>query len=349
MSLSPYLRMKKPHTALDVVHSESAVPATPATVSADAESDLVDTLRKRVAELEASQERTMLALAGSGTGIWDRNVVTGEIHYSPAWKAIIGYAPHELSSRIEDAYLRLHPDDVAQVQTTMQAHFEQRTDCYSVEHRIRCKDGTYKWICSRGKVVSRDRDGHALRMVGTSTDITALREMASQLHALATTDHLTQLPNRRHFMMQSEGELKSVCNGNNHGSAVLVFDLDHFKTINDRWGHAFGDRALTHFAGLLRAEAQPGDILGRLGGEEFAAVLPDTSVEDAIAFAQRVQHRGADTPLMQDHDQVILQVSIGIDHMRQTDDGVFHSLDRADKALYRAKRGGRNRIEIYAD
>ncbi|WP_408515925.1 sensor domain-containing diguanylate cyclase [Paraburkholderia rhynchosiae] len=437
-------------------------------------------MRDRVAAMEAGQELTMLALTGSGTGVWDRNVVTGEIHYSPAWKAILGYEPHELSNRIEDAYLRLHPDDLEHVQATMQAHFESRTDNYAVEHRIRCKDGTYKWICSRGKVVSRDRHGRARRMVGTTTDITALREMAVQLqqtidlitnltdevpglvfqyresvdgrgsfsyasdgirdiyevtpeqvaqsagpiealidprdlaayrlsllesaanltpwrleyrvrlprqglrwrhgdarpqrmpdgstlwhgfitdsterkrieaelHELATIDHLTQLPNRRHFMIQSEAELVGVRRGDSRGAAVLMLDLDHFKALNDRWGHALGDRALSHFAELLRSEARAGDIVGRLGGEEFAAVLPDTGTEAAIAFGRRVQRRAAETPLIHGDNRVALAVSIGIASMRATDVGAYQSLDRGDKALYLAKERGRSRIEIYRE
>src|SRR5690349_4494673 len=102
---------------------------------------------------EENHNLVTLALTGSGTGLWDRDVVTGEIHYSPAWKALLGYGPHELSTRIEDAYERVHPADLAHVQATMQAHFDNKTDSYAVEHRIRRKDGSYIWICSRGKVV----------------------------------------------------------------------------------------------------------------------------------------------------------------------------------------------------
>lgn len=437
-------------------------------------------LRDRLAELEADQELTMLALTGSGTGVWDRNVVTGEIHYSPACKAILGYEPHEISNRIEDAYLRLHPDDLEHVKATMQAHFENRTDTYAVEHRIRCKDGTYRWICSRGKVVSRDRDGRARRMVGTTTDITASRELAAQLqqtiglitnltdevpglvfqyresadghgffsyasdgirdiyevtpeqvarsagpvealidprdaaayrqsllesaanltpwrleyrvrlprqglcwrqgdarpqrmpdggtlwhgfitdsterkrieaelHELATIDHLTQLPNRRHFMIQSEAELVRVRRGDSPGAAVLMLDLDHFKALNDRWGHALGDRALSHFARLLRLEVREGDIVGRLGGEEFAAVLPELDTDAAIALGRRVQRRAAETPLIHGDDCIALAVSIGIDRMRITDVGAYQALARGDSALYLAKERGRNRIEIYQE
>ena len=122
-----------------------------------------------------------LAIEGSGTGLWDRNVVTGEIRYSPGWKAILGYRAHELSSRIEEAYTRVHPDDLAYVQAAMQSHFDGQSETYEVEHRLRCKDGSWKWVLSRGKVVARDAAGRALRMVGTTTDITATRGLAERL------------------------------------------------------------------------------------------------------------------------------------------------------------------------
>ena len=438
------------------------------------------TLCHRVEELEASGELMTLALAGSETGTWDRDVVTGKIDYSPAWKSMLGYEEHEVSNRIEDAYLRVHPDDFAYVEVSMQSHFENKTDSYVVEHRIRCKDGSYKWICSRGKVVERGSDGHALRMVGTSTDITALRQTAAQLQQsiemvtnltnevpgmvfqyrlmsdgraffpytsegirdiyeltpqqaatcaqtidalidardlvayreslkesaasllpwhleyrvqlqeqglrwrqgdaqprrlddgstlwhgfitdvtdrkhieaelqeLATIDFLTQLPNRRHFMIQSEAELARIRRAGSSVAAVLMFDLDHFKALNDRWGHAVGDRALSHFAALLRAEVRAGDIVGRLGGEEFAMVLPNTGADAASAVARRVQQRTARNPVLHGDELIALTVSIGIDIMRTTDVGVDQSLSRGDRALYRAKERGRNRIEIYGD
>ncbi|MEA3083663.1 MAG: hypothetical protein QOC89_1360 [Paraburkholderia sp.] len=440
----------------------------------------LSTLQDRVKELEAGAELMTLALAGSGTGVWDRNVVTGEIEYSPAWKAMLGYEEHELSNRIEDAYLRLHPDDLADVAATMQAHFESRTDSYAVEHRIRCKDGSYKWICSRGKVVNRDSEGRALRMVGTTTDITALREMAArlqqsvelitnltdevpglvfqyrlmpdgraffpyasdgirdiyeltpqqattsaqtvdalidardlaayrqsieesatslspwhleyrvqlprqglrwrqgdarpqqladgstlwhgfitdvterkhieaELQESATIDFLTQLPNRRHFMMRSEAELSRVRRADSRVAAVLMFDLDNFKALNDRWGHEVGDRALSHFAEILRAEVRASDIVGRLGGEEFAMVLPDTDTDAAIALARRVQQRTSRTPLLCRAEPIVLTVSVGVDTMHAADVGAYQSLSRGDKAMYRAKERGRNRIEVYGD
>ncbi|GLR66619.1 hypothetical protein GCM10010909_12990 [Acidocella aquatica] len=116
------------------------------------------------------------ALQGSVTGIWDRNVVTGEIRYSSSWFSILGFKDMPTSNKIEESYGRVHPDDLDYVKAQIQAHFEQITDTYEVKHRLRHKDGHYVWVLSRGKVINRDGDGRPLRMVGTTTDISALKE-----------------------------------------------------------------------------------------------------------------------------------------------------------------------------
>ena len=155
--------------------------------------DVVARLKEDEDALREREKRMALAIAGSGTGIWDRNILTNEIHYSAGWKAILGYADWELTNQINDSYKRVHPDDLAYVQATIQAHFDQKTPSYEVEHRIRCKDGSYKWISSRGKVVSRDSEGRPLRMIGTTTDITAMRAMSERLQE--TVDLITSLTN----------------------------------------------------------------------------------------------------------------------------------------------------------
>lgn len=142
---------------------------------------------------QASMLRMALAIEGSATGIWDRDIQSGQIHYSPGWKAILGYADEEISNSIEDSFTRLHPEDLPYVQATIKAHFEGQTEQYVVEHRVRCKDGSYKWISSRGKVVSRAEDGSPLRMIGTTTDITAMRTLSQRLQESA--DLVTCLTN----------------------------------------------------------------------------------------------------------------------------------------------------------
>ncbi len=150
-------------------------------------------LKKAENILRESETIMLLAIEGSGTGIWDRNVLTGEMHYSAGWKAIVGCTDVKMSNRIEDSYMRVHPDDLAYVQAAIQAHFDQKTESYAVEHRIHCKDGSYKWISSRGKVVNRDIGGKPLRMIGTTNDITAMRALSDKLQQ--SVDLITSLTN----------------------------------------------------------------------------------------------------------------------------------------------------------
>lgn len=421
-------------------------------------------------------QRMALAIDGSGTGIWDRDVPAGKIYYSPGWKAILGYAPHELGDAIEESYTRVHPDDLEYVKATIQAHFDSKTDSYTVEHRIRCKDGSWKWISSRGKVVSRDADGRPLRMIGTTTDISAMRSLSdrlqqsvelitnltnevpglvfqyrqwpeghgrfsyasagirdmyevtpeqvmidadclhrlvhpddqeryrtslaasaatlkpwhleyrvvlprqglrwrqgaarpsrlpdggtvwhgfitdvterkrieAELQEFATIDFLTQIPNRRYFMTCMDAELARMRRAASAPTAVLMCDLDHFKTINDNYGHAVGDAVLRHFAALLRAQVRESDIVGRVGGEEFAVVLSGTDVAQANRFARRIQLRTANTPFVDAGRLIPITVSIGLAAMYATDASADAALSRSDTALYRAKHNGRNRIE----
>ena len=431
--------------------------------------------RHEIAALQGSERRMALAIAGSGTGIWDRNISTGEIHYSSSWKALLGYADHEIGNRIEESYTRVHPADLDYVRATIQAHLEQHTAAYEVEHRLRCRDGQYKWVCSRGKVVERDKQGKPLRMVGTTTDITAMRRLSEQvqqtaalmtdltteipgmvfqyrrqadgesaftyvsagaqaicglsamqlmadartlmeavhpddrmafidsfelsaeeltlwhlefrvqiagqeiwclgearprreedgsviwhgfmtdvttrkqieaeLQAFATTDFLTQLANRRHFMRQLEAELARLQRNPGQSAAVLMFDLDYFKVINDRWGHNVGDQALRHFADILRGQLRKTDTAGRLGGEEFAVVLSEANLDKAMYFATRIQSELARTPVPHAGESIFLAVSVGISSLDASDASVEAALSRSDSALYCAKRGGRNRIE----
>ncbi len=151
-----------------------------------------------------------LAVDASGTGIWDRNVATGEIRYSGNWFRMLGYDAVPQSNLIEVAYTRVHPDDLAYVQASLQDHFEGRTTSYEVEHRLRCKDGSYKWVVSRGKVISRDADGNALRMIGTTTDIpnsrppSAEKRDKSARFSLPAAQRRRTMPKRRKLSAPEE-------------------------------------------------------------------------------------------------------------------------------------------------
>ena len=177
-------------------------------------------------------------------------------------------------------------------------------------------------------------------------DITERKRAEAELREMATTDFLTGLANRRHFIVRMTDELSRIQRHDSLDAAVLMLDLDHFKRINDSYGHATGDAMLKHFAAVMRGEIRKIDLVGRVGGEEFAIILPGEAAQEAQVFAERLRLKVAGTPLLQDGQSIPITVSIGITALQATDPNADAVLLRADEALYRAKENGRNRVEV---
>ena len=175
-------------------------------------------------------------------------------------------------------------------------------------------------------------------------EIAERKLLEERLWLLANTDPLTGALNRRRFLELLEGDARRP-NGKPQTLAVLMLDLDYFKRINDRFGHAAGDEALKHFTAIARAELRDRDHFARLGGEEFAALLPATTLDGALSVAERI--RAATEKAMFEHEDgvpVPLSVSIGVTELEADDARPLAVLSRADKALYLTKESGRNRV-----
>ena len=174
-------------------------------------------------------------------------------------------------------------------------------------------------------------------------EIAERKLLEERLWLLANTDPLTGALNRRRFIELLEGEAREPA-GSPATLAVLMLDLDYFKMINDRFGHATGDAALRHFTRVAAAQLREQDHFARLGGEEFAALLPATGIDTAIALAEAIRRAVAAADFADDDVPVPLSVSIGVTELPPSDSRPLAVLNRADKALYLAKQGGRNRV-----
>jgi len=161
----------------------------------------------------------------------------------------------------------------------------------------------------------------------------------------AMVDPLTGIANRRSFLQEAALIAKRHA-ADPRPTAVLVIDLDHFKSINDRFGHALGDRVLEIFSETARQSTRSTDLIGRLGGEEFAAVLYDTNLEKAVAVAERIRESFAQASLEVESRPVCATVSIGLVHCEEPALDIPQLLAQADQALYYAKEHGRNRVEV---
>ncbi|MCJ2035786.1 EAL domain-containing protein [Methylobacterium sp. J-068] len=305
------------------------------------------TERKAVEDaLRVSEERLGLALNSGSDGLWDWSVATGEVEISDHWAAMLDYERGEIRPHIATWNALIHPDDAERSRRVLQDHFEGRTPIFACEYRLRAKQGHYVWLLARGKVVSRDRAGAPLRVVGTHIDISRRKQDEERIAHLALHDPLTDLPNRTLFWERLNREIRSPERGDTH-VAVLACDLDRFKHVNDTLGHPAGDRLLQQIAKRLRAVIRETDIVARLGGDEFAIVLaPIRHRGDASRMAERVIE-AIRRPVALDGNRVSVGASVGIAFgaVRETDAEAFFK--RSDLALYKAKAAGRNTYRFH--
>lgn len=170
-------------------------------------------------------------------------------------------------------------------------------------------------------------------------------EMRQEILRLANTDPLTGALNRRAFFQRAE-EIQARARRTGMPFSVLVSDIDHFKRINDTHGHAAGDEALRRFAATCRSSFRPFDVLGRMGGEEFAMLLPDMALRDARSAAERLRTAVAGVEVDTGEASFGMTVSLGAAQVGADAFSIEPALAAADAALYRAKAGGRNRVEL---
>jgi diguanylate cyclase (GGDEF)-like protein/PAS domain S-box-containing protein len=153
--------------------------------------------------------------------------------------------------------------------------------------------------------------GSILHYIAVKQDVSERKRLERELQQLATTDPLTGTANRRHFLNRVEDELQRLKRYDG-GAALLMLDLDHFKRVNDTWGHAIGDKILRHFTVLAQEHLRGTDLLGRLGGEEFAVLLPGTDLTGAVGLAERLRHHVASSPVSVASEDITYTVSIGV-------------------------------------
>jgi diguanylate cyclase (GGDEF)-like protein len=175
-------------------------------------------------------------------------------------------------------------------------------------------------------------------------DVTELQQAQALLRRQASTDELTDTLNRRHFRLALNAEFERVRRQPGLCSAVLTFDVDHFKRVNDTWGHAAGDAMLQHITRRVRGHTRVIDVVARIGGEEFALLLPDTTLDEAVALGRRLGSDIATHPLAIDGQHIDVSISSGISLLDAADDSAEAAQLRADQALYDAKNAGRNTV-----
>ena len=420
--------------------------------------------------IRENEERLKLALQGNQDGLWDYNPMDGTCFYASRWKEMLGYRDGEISHTFEEWNQRIHPEDREDALLSLEKHLDGKSSHYENEHRLLCKNGSYKWVHARGMALERTPRGKAKRVLGTNTDvdlrkkiesefrkfslaveqspsailitdmegnilyvnasferitgysreetlgenprilksgrqshetyadlwgtitkglewrgeminrckdgseiwmrisispvaedsgkitsyvsvqedITEIKNNEARLEFLATTDELTRIYNRRRFMECAKEEHKRS-QRYNHSMGLVMFDIDHFKAINDTYGHDGGDEVLRKMASLVKEHLRETDVIGRLGGEEFAIILPETDAAGVIQLVERLRQTLAETLYNINGKEIHVTASFGVTIYTKNShvSAVDNLLKEADQAMYHAKEMGRNKIALF--
>lgn len=303
---------------------------------------------QRVEErLRESEERYALAVQGANDGIWDWDMRTGNLYYSARWKEILGYEDEQVGRSPDEWFARIHPEDAQSVRSNLRDHLDGTDQHFISEFRMQHKSGAWIWVLARGLAV-RNADGEAYRMAGSLTEITKQKSAEAQLYHSAYHDSLTNLPNRAWVIKRLLDVLSKPAS--KHKFALLYFDLDRFKVVNDSLGHVVGDEILKTIANRLEQALELLADVARIGGDEFVVLMPlqgRPNEEDRIAN-RIIEIVG--TPIRLENRDLILGCSIGI--ARRVDDHYERPeelIRDADLAMYAAKHAGGNRFQHFTE
>jgi diguanylate cyclase (GGDEF)-like protein/PAS domain S-box-containing protein len=244
-------------------------------------------------ELHELHARLELAVDASQLAMWELDVAANRVHLDHRWALMLGLPPQPPWVDGAELLAGVHRDDLPGTLQAAVAALRGSAADFDRELRVRAADGRWRWIRCVGRVVERDADGRALRAIGTNQDIDARKAGEQQIVHRANHDYLTELPNRYALTRRLDQELARAARLNTM-VALCMFDLDDFKAVNDRYGHAIGDRLLRELAARLRALVREVDFLARLGGDEFVIVIADLeqrrAADELDALLTRVHH-----------------------------------------------------------
>lgn len=293
-------------------------------------------------EIEAQlreSEQNFRRLFDSLQDVYYRTNAQGVVqHVGPGVRRVLGYEPHEIEGRTAESYYPQSTDRDA-----FKAAIMEHGEVSDFPGQMVRRDGTVIDISISSHALY-DHAGSFAGVEGIYRDVTQRKNLERELQRLATTDMLTGIANRRAFLETAES---AYAHSRRSGEplTLLMLDLDHFKSINDRFGHLEGDRALVAFAQAVKSQLRASDAVGRLGGEEFGVLLPLTTLAEGLEAAARILHSVRALELTDDTGQAYrITTSLGVGAFRQSDRSLRDMLDRADQALYLAKRRGRDQI-----
>jgi diguanylate cyclase (GGDEF)-like protein/PAS domain S-box-containing protein len=286
------------------------------------------------------------AIEMAGVGVWEWNARRDEIKMDPLIETTLGLKPGDLSGKVDDLSAYLHQADRERLLLMFQGIKDKSGGTAHLEFRIRHADSTYRWFDLEGAAVPT-ADHRSLRCVGLIREITDQRRAHERLMHDAVHDSLTSLPNRELFIDRLSMAIASGQVDPKLRPTVLLLDLDKFKSVNSSFGLVVGDSLLLTVARRLQRTLSPADTLARIGGDQFAILIPSQHDPRELAMLAERLRRSLRSPIKIANQEIVLTGSIGIAGAEASQHDARELLREAETAMYRAKRAGTDRIEIF--
>jgi diguanylate cyclase (GGDEF)-like protein/PAS domain S-box-containing protein len=296
-------------------------------------------------DLSSRDAQLRYALTEASDGLWDWNLSNDEVFFSPQLQRMLGYGPSEMQTSLSAWSDNIHPEEKGRVMHALHEHIQGAREKYEAEYRLKNRNGHYIWVLDRGRVCERNAHGQATRVVGMVQNVTDRKNTELALQNLATYDVLTGLLNRR----ECERILPlqwGLCQRLGVSMSVCLIDVDHFKRVNDQFGHQVGDHVLRSVTKTLKSLVRSTDYLFRWGGEEFLLICTGTRSDDMVDLANklRLAVEGMQWPDVPGLNRITC--CFGVSSFPDVADNPNCLFLSADSALYRAKAKGRNCVEV---
>ena len=323
-----------------------------------------------------NRKRLDLLFKSAGDGYWEWHIPTACVFFSSHWKKMLGYEPEDIEPSFNNWINLIHADDLGNFLIVWSEYMENSQQQFSIEYRIKCQSGEYRWVEAHG-IKDVNESDEIIRLAGFHRDINErklneqklieyqenleqlvaqrtdeLEQANKKLAELACQDPLTSLQNRRSFDENLDKQLRAA-KRNNTQLCLLLMDIDHFKSFNDELGHQVGDDCIKSVANSIQHSiSRPNDLTARFGGEEFVIILPDTDMNGAIKVSQIIQKNITELnnlPL-NPFTKKQISLSIGISSNQLVENITSEKIiDLADKAMYLSKENGRDQICYLGD
>jgi diguanylate cyclase (GGDEF)-like protein/PAS domain S-box-containing protein len=292
------------------------------------------------------QARLRMATNIARIGFSEWNAQTGALYFSPEWKAQLGYSEEEFNNVREEWESRVHPEDRDRILKHYHNFLDQPFAEFIDEYRMRHKDGSFRWI-NLHTVALFDDSGKLSKLVSTHQDITEQKRTQEIARQSVQHDALTGLPNRSLLYEFSEHLFASARRSSSQ-LAVLFFDLDRFKAVNDNYGHNVGDGVLQEVANRLNQLMRAEDVISRLGGDEFVAILSKVRGQDNATSVATKALESLTQPYLIEGFELRLSPSIGISLFPKDGDTLDELIQKADAAMYNVKNSGCGNYQFFS-